>query len=295
MCSDHFHPWSDRQGQSGFSWTWLGAALQATRMSFGTVCAPGQRYHPAVIGQAAATLSEMFPDRFWVAVGSGEALNESITGQVWPAKQERNRRAQECARIIRALWAGETVTTRGSVVTDAAHLYTRPQHPPLLLGAALTPETAKWVGSWADGLITIAGARDEMRAVVDAFREGAGSAKPMFLQVALSFARTDEEAASAAHDQWRHSTVATTQLADLASPAAFDRATAGADPRAVLSKVRVSSEIGRHLDWLHADSTLGFERIYLHNVARDHQERFIDACAHQVIPAFDRIGVRERV
>jgi alkanesulfonate monooxygenase SsuD/methylene tetrahydromethanopterin reductase-like flavin-dependent oxidoreductase (luciferase family) len=72
MCSDHFHPWSDRQGQSGFPWSWLGAALQATTLSFGTVCAPGQRYHPAVIAQAAATLSEMFPDRFWLAVGVGK-------------------------------------------------------------------------------------------------------------------------------------------------------------------------------------------------------------------------------
>ena len=59
MCSDHSHPWSERQGQSGFAWSRLGAALQATRMSYGTVCAPGQRYHPAVIAQAAATLSDI--------------------------------------------------------------------------------------------------------------------------------------------------------------------------------------------------------------------------------------------
>jgi coenzyme F420-dependent glucose-6-phosphate dehydrogenase len=67
MCSDHFHPWSERQGQSGFAWSWLGAALEATRMSLGIVCAPGQRYHPAIIAQATATLGEMYPDRFWLA------------------------------------------------------------------------------------------------------------------------------------------------------------------------------------------------------------------------------------
>src|SRR5687768_17037489 len=88
MCSDHFHPWSDVEGQSGFAWSWLGSALQATRLPFGTVCAPGQRYHPAVIAQAVATLAEMFPSRFWLAVGSGEALNESITGAPWPRKPE---------------------------------------------------------------------------------------------------------------------------------------------------------------------------------------------------------------
>lgn len=71
MCSDHFHPWNEAQGQSGHAWSWLGAALQATSLPMGTVCAPGQRYHPAVIAQAAATLAEMYPGRLWVALGSG--------------------------------------------------------------------------------------------------------------------------------------------------------------------------------------------------------------------------------
>jgi coenzyme F420-dependent glucose-6-phosphate dehydrogenase len=286
MCSDHFHPWSDRQGHSGFSWSWLGAALQASTMSFGTVCAPGQRYHPAVIAQAAATLSEMFPDRFWLAVGSGEALNESITGQLWPPKHQRNLRLLEAVKIIRALWAGATVTTRDFIVTEAARLYSRPLTPPQLLGAALSPETAQWVGSWADGLITVAGPREDMREVVEAFRKSAGGAKPMFLQVAVSFARTDEEAASAAVDQWRHSALPANQLADLPSPLAFDHASARVDCRAVLARVRVSSDIHRHIDWLHQDHDLGFERIYLHNVAWEHQERFIEACAETVIPSF---------
>src|SRR5687768_2046557 len=82
MCSDHFHPWSERQGQSGFSFAWLGAAMQATSLSFGSVCAPGQRYHPAIVAQATATLAEMFPQRYWVALGSGQLLNEHITGEI---------------------------------------------------------------------------------------------------------------------------------------------------------------------------------------------------------------------
>jgi alkanesulfonate monooxygenase SsuD/methylene tetrahydromethanopterin reductase-like flavin-dependent oxidoreductase (luciferase family) len=105
-------------------------------MSFGTVCAPVQRYHPAVIAQAAATLTEMFSDRFWLAVGSGEALNESITGQAWPPKHVRNRRLHESVEIMRRLWAGETVTVRRAVFTEAAQLYSRPATAPLLRGAA---------------------------------------------------------------------------------------------------------------------------------------------------------------
>src|SRR5690348_6515386 len=90
LSSDHFNPWNRAQGQSGFAWSWLGAAMQATGLSYGVVNAPGQRYHPAIIAQASATLAELFPGRFWIALGSGQALNETITGQRWPSKAERN-------------------------------------------------------------------------------------------------------------------------------------------------------------------------------------------------------------
>jgi coenzyme F420-dependent glucose-6-phosphate dehydrogenase len=286
MCSDHFQPWSARQGASGFAWSWLGAALQGTpAMSFGTVCAPGQRYHPAVIAQAAATLAEMYPDRFWLAIGSGEALNESITGEPWPQKRTRQARVQACAEIMRALWAGETVSTRGLVATTNAHLYTRPARSPLLLGAALTPQTAAWVGTWADGLITVAGPRDGMQAVVNAFRDGGGEGKPMFLQVTLSFAPTAHDALSAAHTQWRHSALNTETLGDLSSPAEFDRACAGCRPDDLRDRVRVSAEIADHLNWIQQDVALGFERVYLHNVARDHQPAFIEACGTHLVPS----------
>jgi probable non-F420 flavinoid oxidoreductase len=285
MCSDHFAPWSVRQGHSGFTWSWLGAALQATPLSFGTVCAPGQRYHPAIIAQAAATLAEMYPERFWLALGSGEALNESITGQPWPPKEERQARLRECADMMRGLWAGETVTMRGHVIAQDARLYVRPDATPLLIGAAISAETARWVGEWADGMVTVAGPRDDMREVVEAFRE-TGGGKPMFLQVPLSYARTDEEALAAALDQWRQVAVEQEKLADLASPEAFDLESADAQPADIVAKVRVSSDVERHIAWLHEDAAMGFDRLYVHNVARDHQERFIDAWAEHVLPRF---------
>src|SRR5688572_9224907 len=98
--SDHFNPWSERQGESGFAWSWLGAAMEATRLPFGIVSAAGYRYHPAVIAQAAATLEEMYPDRLWLALGSGEAINEAMTGLPWPDKADRNATLRECAEVI---------------------------------------------------------------------------------------------------------------------------------------------------------------------------------------------------
>jgi G6PDH family F420-dependent oxidoreductase len=124
--SDHIQPWSEAQGQAGFVWSWLGAAMETTGLSYRTVSAPGWRYHPAVLAQAGATLSVMYPDRLWMSLGSGEALNESITGLNWPAKPERNARLKECADVMRALWAGETVTHRGRIVVEEAKLYVRP-------------------------------------------------------------------------------------------------------------------------------------------------------------------------
>lgn len=284
MCSDHFAPWSVRQGHSGYTWSWLGAALQATPLTFGTVNAPGQRYHPAIIAQAAATLAEMYPERVWLSIGSGEAVNETITGQGWPAKPGRNARLRECADIMRALWAGETVNVRGHVTTTDARLWVRPAQPPMLLGAAISAETARFVGEWADGLITVAGPRHHMRDVIAAFRE-TGAGKPMFLQVPLSFARTDDEAMAAAMDQWRQGVVGPQKLADLTSPEAFDREAAGARPADLADKVRISSDVERQLDWLREDLAMGFNRVYVHNVARDHLERFIDVWAERVLPA----------
>jgi G6PDH family F420-dependent oxidoreductase len=147
MSSDHFRPWGAAQGHSGFAWSWLGAAMATTGLPMGVISAPGYRYHPAIIAQGAATLAEMFPGRFWLALGSGQRLNEDITGLAWPEKAERNARLRECADVIRALLAGEAVTHRGRVTVVEAKLYSRPERPPPLLGAAVTEATAEQVGA----------------------------------------------------------------------------------------------------------------------------------------------------
>jgi G6PDH family F420-dependent oxidoreductase len=122
MCSDHFAPWSVLQGESGFAWSWLGSALEATRLRHGVVSAPVQRYHPAILAQAAGTLAGMYPERLWLALGSGQALNEHVTGDPWPPKAERDARLVECFEIMRALLAGEEVSHDGRVCVDRARL-----------------------------------------------------------------------------------------------------------------------------------------------------------------------------
>jgi len=287
MSSDHFHPWSERQGQSGFAWAWLGAAMQATKLPFGIISAPGWRYHPAIIAQGIATLAEMFPDRLWAALGSGQALNESITGLPWPEKAERNARLRECAEVIRALLAGETVTHRGRVTVVEATLYSRPAKPPLLLGAAVSEATAEFVGGWADGLLTVSAKPEQARKVVDAFRRGGGEGKPMVMQVGLSWARTEERALAEAHDQWRSNALGGEVNWLLPGPAHFDLATRHIRPEDMRESVLISADTERHVDWLREYVELGFGELQLHHVGSG-QEAFIDAFGERVLPALRR-------
>lgn len=287
MSADHFHPWSVRQGQSGFSWAWLGAAMQATRrLEFGGLCVPGGwRYHPALVAQAAATLAEMFPGRLrWIGAGSGEALNERVVGASWPAKDERNARLFAGVDIIRALWRGETVTRAGPPPIEQATLFTRPPKPPRIYGAALTPKTAAWIGGWADGLLTTAAAMDDLRAIVDAFREGGGEGKPMALQVHLSWAPDEAEARAAAHDQWRSNAVSPAVSETLVTPKQFDDAAAGVRPEDMDEHVAISADPAWHLDRLQERCALGFDELHLHNVGRN-QGDFIEMFGREVLPA----------
>ncbi|SEL30826.1 probable non-F420 flavinoid oxidoreductase [Stigmatella aurantiaca] len=285
--SDHFHPWTEAQGQSGFVWSFMGAALAVTKLSMGAVNAPGQRYHPALIAQALGTLGEMFPGRAWVALGSGQFLNEAITGQGWPAKDQRNARLRECVDIMRALFRGETVTHRGLVTVEGAKLYTRPAQAPLLVGAAITPKTAEWVGGWADGLITTSRPPDALRQVVEAFRRGGGEGKPMFLKVQLSYAPDEARAREGALRQWGANIFPSAVLSDLRSPSHFEELTHTVQPHDLDGAVRISSSLQQHLDWLGEDVRLGFDRLYLHNVNRE-QAPFIEAFGEKVLPALQR-------
>jgi probable non-F420 flavinoid oxidoreductase len=283
MCSDHFSPWSKRQGESGFAWSWLGAALEATDLPFGVVTAPGQRYHPAVLAQAGATLAEMFPGRFWMALGSGEFCNEHITGDPWPSKERRNARLGECVGVMRALLAGEVVDHDGLVKVDRARLWTLPDSPPPLLGAAVSAETAGWVGGWADGLITIAQPLDTLRRVLAAFREGGGEDKPAALQVHLSWAEDEKEALDIAYDQWRTNVFSPPLTWDVATVEEFDEAARHVRPEDMRSAVLISADVDRHTAWLHELADLGFDAIYLHHVGRE-QRAFIETFGTHVLP-----------
>jgi probable non-F420 flavinoid oxidoreductase len=282
MSSDHFSPWSERQGESGFAWSWLAAAMATTSLPFGVVNAPGQRYHPAIIAQAAATLCEMFPRRLWIACGSGEASNEHITGDRWPDKPTRNARLRECVDVMRALFAGEEVTHHGHVHVDRARLWTLPAEPPPLVGAAVSEPTARWIAEWGDGLATIAQGMETMERVIGGWRDAGGTGR-LVIQVHVSWAPTEDEALRTAHDQWRTNVFSPPIPWDLDHVAAFDEAARHVRPEDMRGSVMVTSDMAQLAERLHELLRFEPDELYVHHVGQE-QRPFIEAFSEHVLP-----------
>ncbi|NLE98681.1 MAG: TIGR03885 family FMN-dependent LLM class oxidoreductase [Propionibacterium sp.] len=282
MCSDHLAPWSARQGHSGLAWAWLGAALATTNLTFGTVTAPGQRYHPVIVAQAIATLGQMFPGRFWSALGTGQLMNEHVTGERWPRKEVRQRRLEECVDIISRLLDGDTVSHEGLVSVDEARLWEHPEPKPKLITPALSPETAARGAAWGDGVATINMDAATMREILAAW-DDAGGTPHKILQLHLSWAPTDDEAYAIAHDQWRSNV--------LPAPASLDLTTAGLDAvsadgvaeEQVRGAVVVASDMGELAQRIHDFVGLGFDTVYLHHVGQ-HQRAWIEAAGEHLLP-----------
>ncbi|TDD26916.1 TIGR03885 family FMN-dependent LLM class oxidoreductase [Kribbella turkmenica] len=282
--SDHITPWSTRQGESGFALSWMGAAMATTAIPVGVVCTPGQRYHPAVMAQALATLAEMFPGRLSAGLGSGEFLNEHVTGDPWPDKATRNARLKESVDVIRALFAGEEVTHHGLVRVDRARLWSLPEQPPRMLALAVSEATARWAAGWADGLVTIWQPQGMLKRIVAAFRENGGEDKPLAMQIHVSWAPDDDEAESIAFDQWRSNVFEPPLCWNLATAEEFDLAAKYVGPEDMYRSVVISSDPARFVECVREAVDLGFDEIYLHHVGQV-QQPFIETFGKQVLPA----------
>jgi G6PDH family F420-dependent oxidoreductase len=204
----------------------------------------------------------------------------------------RNKRLLECVDVMRRLFAGEEVSHKGLVTVDRARLYdVTPKSPPPIVGAAVSAQTARWVGGWADGLITINQPREKLEEMLSAFREGGGEGKKLVLQVHLSYARTDEEALEIAHEQWRTNIFAPPIPWDLETVEHFDEAARHVRSEDMHGPVLISSDLNQHLEWLREYAELGFEEIYLHHVGQDLDD-FIDAFGEHVLPELQEVRAK---
>ena len=271
LVSDHFHPWLDQQGHSGFVWSVIGGiAVSTERLELGTgVTCPLIRTHPAIIAHAAATAATMMPGRFFLGVGTGENLNEHVLGDRWPAPDERLDMLEEAIELMRTLWEGGYQTFRGDFYdAEQAKIYDLPEEPMRIMVAASKPNAAELAGREGDGLITTA--PDEE--VISAYREAGGSG-PLYGKVTLCWAETEKEAQETAY-KWFANTGAPgelntelplprhfEQVAELLEPADMaDLLACGPDPEQVIEQVREYEQAG-------------LDHLYFHQVGPD-QEGF---------------------
>jgi G6PDH family F420-dependent oxidoreductase len=290
MVSEHFHPWTPQQGHSAFAWSFMGALGTRTSLPFGTgVTCPGFRYHPAVVAHAAATLGAMFPGRFWLGLGAGEALNEHIVGGKWPEIGVRSSMLFEAIEIINKLFTGEVVRHRGTHYTlESARLYTLPEQRVPIYVATAGPLNAKRTGRLADGIITVGAADAKLQELWENYEIGAREAgkdpagTPKILQLHLSWARTEDEAVDNAMREWPNGGMAFPKQ-DIRNPEDFAAMAKLVRPEHFANRMLISADLGRHITHIQHYLGLGFDEVHLHNVGRE-QAEFIDVFGREVLP-----------
>lgn len=289
--SDHFHPWSE-EGQAVFAWTWLGAtAARTSRIAMGPgVTCPILRYHPAIIAQAVATLSNLAPGRVYLALGTGEALNEYAATGLWPGYEERQERMQEAIELIRALWTGEEVTYRGKYYqTNKARLYTPPARPIPLYISAMVPQSASFAGKYGDGLFTVGGKEPEMyRQMLSTFEQAARQAgknpaqMPHLIELNVEYEQDIEQALTHHLKYWAGSYIPALFDQKIYSPKMSAENGQIVTPEALKKAGCASSKAEDHVQFARKFLELGFDHLIFHS-ARQDQQAFITAYSRDVL------------
>ena len=169
FASDHFMPWFDTRAHGGFAWTWMAACAASTKqMKVGTGVTAPDRYHPALIAQAFATLDDMFPGRIVLGLGAGEAMNSTPLGIDFPSPGQRELRLKETLEIVTRLWKGGFQDYSGFFYRlFNAKLYTPPKTKIPIFVAAGGKRSADLAGTYGDGVIGFSGGKDVMKTAVD--------------------------------------------------------------------------------------------------------------------------------
>jgi G6PDH family F420-dependent oxidoreductase len=277
--SDHFHPWLDEQGQSGHVWSLIGALSQVTSVPITTaVTCPLSRQHPAIVAQAAATSALLTDGKFALGMGTGEALNEHVTGARWPSAETRLEMLNEAVHVIRELFTGNLVSHAGQHYTvDTARLYSRPDTPPPIYLSGFGEKSVKLAARIADGYMCMQPNRDFVRL----YRESGGGDRPVQGGLKVCWDTDADRARKTMLRLWPTEAIPGEasqllplprhfgQVAELVSPEMI-RAPCGPDPRMHVSAVRAFVESG-------------FDEVYIGQVGGN-VEGFFESFAADVLP-----------
>ncbi len=277
--SDHFHPWLDEQGQSSFVWPVIGAISAATSLPVTTaVTCPTMRVHPAITAQAAATAALLTGGRFTLGLGSGEALNEHITGGRWPSAEERLDMLEEAIQVIRELFTGRLITHHGPHYTvDTARLYSLPDAPPPVFMSGFGDKAVKLAARIADGYISVQPNADLVRL----YRDAGGGDRPVQGGLKVCWGPDAALARKTMHRLWRTDQIPGETIQLLPLPRHFSQVAE------LIPEQDISAPCGpdavEHISGIRAFTDAGFDEVYIGQAGSD-QDGFFEFYAEQVLP-----------
>jgi G6PDH family F420-dependent oxidoreductase len=281
--SDHFHPWTDAQGESPFVWSVLGAVAEVTRsMRWMTaVTCPTVRTHPGIVAHAAATTATLMPGRFRLGVGSGEALNEHVFGARWPHADVRLEMLEEAVEVIRMMWQGGFQSHHGRHYTlESARLYSLPDEPPAILVSGFGPKAIALAGRIADGYVTVGPDAD----AVKRYREHGGRG-PVTGGLKVCWGPDRDACVQTVHRLWPNEVLSGELAQVLPSPRHFEQATALVTETHVADALPCGPNPDEHAAAIEAYVRAGFDEIYVGQIGPDH-DGFVDFYAREIVPRF---------
>ncbi len=289
VISDHYQPWLDAQGHSGYAWSILGAAAQATeRIGLMTyVTCPILRYHPAIVAQKAATVQILSGGRFRLGLGAGENLNEHVVGKRWPAVGLRHEMLSEAVDIIRALFESDgTVNYRGKHFdVEQAKLWDRPSQQVPIGIAVSGADSCRLAGGKGDIMIAV----EPKAELGEMFDAAGGSGKPRVGQIPLCYDEDRDTAIQRAHEQFRWFGFGWKVMADLPNPESFEAAAEYVTPEDVADGISCGPDVEAHVEAIRPYVEAGFTEVALVQIGADAQEPFMRWAQEKLLPALQSL------
>jgi G6PDH family F420-dependent oxidoreductase len=288
VMSDHYFPWLEEQGHSGYAWSVLGAAAQATQrlplMTF--VTCPTFRYHPAVIAQKAATMGALSQGRFTLGLGAGENLNEHVVGGGWPVTRVRHERLAEAVQIIRELFAGDYVNFSGRhFEVERARLFDLPETPVPVGIAVSGPDSLALAGQHGDCMI----ATEPDQSLTDGFTLAGGAGKPRYGQIPVCYDPDEGAARARARRLWRWAASGWHVMSELPEPRSFDAASELVTEDDIASLVSCGPDVTVHVAAVRKWIDAGFTHIALVQVGSEQQDGFLTWAASELLPELGKL------
>jgi G6PDH family F420-dependent oxidoreductase len=284
VMSDHYFPWLDEQGHSGYAWAMLGAVAQATeRLDLMTyVTCPILRYHPAVVAQKAATVQILSEGRFTLGLGAGENLNEHVVGQGWPPVNVRHEMLTEAIEIIDGLFDGGYHNHEGSHYrVDSAKLWDLPDTRVPIAVAVSGKQSVQRFAPLADHLVAVEPKAD----LVAGWRQAGPRGDRAIGQLPVCWAPSRDEAVETAHRQFRWFAGGWKVNAELPGPAGFAGATQFVRPEDVADNIPCGPDVAPILEAAAAFREAGFSDLALVEVGDERQEEFVRWAEQELLPA----------